>query len=158
MSEGWTPGLAEALRAARDFVREALDAQRAGRAFSDTRTFTVGDVRASEVFTGIMEGARRRGVDAGVALFAAAPSPRAPSVFAGGPVTVSISGPFVRVKFDEASLGLGIEEAAALAGVSRPIVTVPKVPPPTVVEIVPFERQEQAFLQAAGSAGMGFER
>lgn len=47
-----------------------------------------------------------------------------------GMTTVSITLPWVRVKFNEESYGIGIEDAAALAGVNPPLpmVPVPRLP------------------------------
>jgi len=158
MSDGvWPPLLVRGLQQAREFVREALDAQRAGVRFSDTRVFQLADVRSSIVYTGGPRAFERLSAIVGQPLFGAVPFGPVQVPVAGGPVTVSITVPFVRVKFNEESYGLGIEEAAALAGVAP---ARPAVPPPTPERVAPMvtAREPEVGLRVFEFGVSGVER
>lgn len=77
------------------------------------------------------------------------------------PGRLSVTVPFVRVTWNELSYGLGIEEAAELAGVDAPVIRVPPpVEPPPRPPVLPmFERVEPAFeLAVLERAGGGSAR
>ncbi len=74
-------------------------------------------------------------------------------------VTVSITGAWVRVKLNDESYGLGVEEAAALAGVGAPALPVPKIPALPYMPGVPltgrriWERRDVAAWRSNVGAG-----
>ena len=147
------------MQAAREFIREAIDAERERRPFTETRVFDVAAFHL--VRPPVVRGPDRGilGTGGGVGAFQAQEGSRRPDGRITGPVTISISLPYVRVKFNEESYGMGIEDAGALAGVIpiRPAVPAPPPPPPVPV-LVPFEMVPQPMieLRVVGQDGREF--